>query len=357
MENYDERRRHSNQNERYRARPGYEDRGGGRESWREWSQEDQRPSRRERGWLDYDTNYGRGDERRYGREEQRYGESHEERPRFSPDWSRDDEQPRYSDEPYYARNREYGRSGDSRNESDDRRRWQERSRGSIPRAQHELAERSEPGDYYDPDWPYQRGPRERGREGRSAGRDTERSGESESQRYYHGYYRSSGAPFSYPGGSGYLYSESWALHGPHTGRGPKGYKRSDQQICEEACQRLERDGEIDASEIEVSAEDGVIHLRGTVPDRGMKRRAEECVESIYGARDVMNELRVQPSRGEPWQSGASRETGEARQSGESRQGMQSSASQAGRASQPGQMSTGGQTSPQTSPGSQPTQKH
>ena len=84
MENYDERRRHSNQSERHRARPGYEERGGGRESWREWSQEDQRPSRRERGWLDYDTSYGRGDDRRYGREEQRYGESRDERPRFSP---------------------------------------------------------------------------------------------------------------------------------------------------------------------------------------------------------------------------------------------------------------------------------
>ena len=82
------------------------------------------------------------------------------------------------------------------------------------------------------------------------------------------------------------------LRGPYTGRGPKGYKRSDQQIIDEACQRLERDGEIDASEIEVSAEEGVIRLRGTVRDRNTKRRAEEVVESVYGARDVMNELRV-----------------------------------------------------------------
>jgi hypothetical protein len=89
-----------------------------------------------------------------------------------------------------------------------------------------------------------------------------------------------------------VFSESLTLHGPYTGRGPKGYKRSDQQIVEEACQRLERDGEIDASDIEVTAEDGVIKLRGTVHDRRAKRRAEECVESIYGAHDVMNELRL-----------------------------------------------------------------
>jgi hypothetical protein len=42
----------------------------------------------------------------------------------------------------------------------------------------------------------------------------------------------------------------------------------------------------------VTAEDGVIRLRGTVQDRMTKRRAEECVESVYGTRDVMNELRV-----------------------------------------------------------------
>ena len=136
--------------------------------------------------------------------------------------------------------------------------------------------------------------------------------------------------------------------GPYAGRGPKGYKRSDQQICEEACQRLERDGEIDASDIEVSAQDGVIHLRGTVPDRRTKRRAEDCVESVYGARDVMNELRVQAQPGESWQGG------EMRQSGESRQGAQ--AAQSGRMSQPGQTSTTTPASP-ASQGSQPTQKH
>lgn len=348
MENYDERRRRSEQDERYRARPGYEDRGSGRESWREWSQEDRRPRRAERGWLDYDTEYGDRDEgQRFG-EDRRYGESGGERPRFSPDWSREGAQPRYSDEPYYARNRqpERWREQPSRfdRESDDRRRWDQRSRASVPNEQRELAERSEPGDYYDPDWPYQRGARDRGREMRQ-------TGDNEPQRHYHGYYRSSAAPFSYPGGSGYVYSESWMLHGPHTGRGPKGYKRSDQQICEEACQRLERDGEIDASDIEVTAQDGVIHLRGTVPDRRMKRRAEECVESVYGARDVMNELRVQQQSGESWQGSEMRG-----QSGEARQGSQ--VAQSGRMSQPGQTSTVAQTSgSQTSQGSQSPQKH
>ena len=44
------------------------------------------------------------------------------------------------------------------------------------------------------------------------------------------------------------------------------------------------------------AKEGVIRLRGTVQDRKTKRRAEECVESIYGIDDVMNELRVTRGR-------------------------------------------------------------
>ena len=34
-------------------------------------------------------------------------------------------------------------------------------------------------------------------------------------------------------------------------------------------------------------------LRGTVPDRWMKRMAEDCVESCQGVKDVRNELRVE----------------------------------------------------------------
>ena len=112
------------------------------------------------------------------------------------------------------------------------------------------------------------------------------------------------------------------LHGPYTGRGPKGYKRSDQQIIEEACQRLERDGDIDASEIEVTAEDGVIRLRGTVHDRRTKRRAEECIESIYGARDVMNELRVTHEGREQWQGGRGAQASQASQGTQGSQGAQ-----------------------------------
>jgi osmotically-inducible protein OsmY len=354
MEYYDERRRQSNDEARYRSRSGRQDRGRDRESW--WSQDD-RPRRAERGWLDYDRDYGGPDER--DREEPRYGQGREDRQdrqdrsRFSPDWSREDEEPRHSDDPYYARNRERGESGDysrRRSEgrpSDDQRRWDQRARASVPRDQRELAERSGSGDYYSPDWPYERS-------GRDRGRDIEGSGDEDQDRHYRGYYRRSATPISYPGGGGYLVSESLTLHGPYAGRGPKGYKRSDQQIVEDACQRLERDGEIDASEIEVTAEDGVLKLQGTVPDRGTKRRAEDCVESVYGARDVMNELRVQREEREERAERDQRDQSQTSQSAYGSQGSQGSqatqGSQAGRGATPSQSSstTSGRTATSTS---------
>ena len=295
MESYDERRRR----EEERRQGRQDDSGRHRDTWWQRGGRDEDRSQRSEqhaepgGWLDFDRDYGRSDERQRGREEGRE-RGREERTRFSPDWSREGAEPRYSDHPYYSRNREQDSGEYSRGErsggwqSDDRRQWEQRSRASVPRSQQELAERGEPGDYYDPNWPYDRGRQssERSRaEQRSRGREDEGS-------HYRGYYTRTAEPFSYAGGQGYVFSESLTLRGPFTGRGPKGYKRSDEKIIEEACQRLERDGDIDASEIEVSAEDGVIRLRGTVDDRQTKRRAEECVESIYGARDVMNELRV-----------------------------------------------------------------
>lgn len=356
MENYDQRRRHSE--ERDQAR--FEDRGRDRDSWwRGRSEDDDQPRRAERGWLDYDRDYGRSGERqsgrdeqqRYGqggRDEQRYGEGGRGgRSNFSPDWSREGAEPRYSDDQYYSRNRQQGSSqdysrrggGESWQGSDDRSRWEQRARAAVPREQRELAERSQRGDYYDPDWPYDRSAR---------GGETQRSREDEQGSHYRGYYSRSSTPFSYGGGRGYLFSESLSLHGPYAGRGPKGYKRSDQQIIEEACQRLERDAEIDASEIEVSADDGILRLRGTVPDRHTKRRAEECVESVYGARDVMNELRVersgeqgQGSQGSPGTLGSQGSRGaQGTQASQGAQGSQvsqgSQGSQGGQASSPQQ---------------------
>ncbi|HEY3523757.1 MAG TPA: BON domain-containing protein, partial [Candidatus Limnocylindrales bacterium] len=112
--------------------------------------------------------------------------------------------------------------------------------------------------------------------------------------------------------------------GEHTGAGPKGYQRSDERIREDVSERLQQSGGIDAHEIEVAVDGGVVSLKGTVPDRSMKRMAEDAVDSCSGVKDVHNELRVEShehdqnggSTGHSGQSGQTSQTGGSRQSGQ-----------------------------------------
>lgn len=85
--------------------------------------------------------------------------------------------------------------------------------------------------------------------------------------------------------------------GEHFGKGPKGWRRSDESIREEACEALSDDSHLDASEIEVSVNECVIHLKGIVDERASKKRAEACVENIAGVQDVINEIRVHREMG------------------------------------------------------------
>lgn len=81
--------------------------------------------------------------------------------------------------------------------------------------------------------------------------------------------------------------------GPYTGRGPKGYQRSDERIREEVSERLMDDPRLDASDIEVRVSNGEITLTGTVESRRMKRHAEDLAESVRGVNDVHNQLRIE----------------------------------------------------------------
>jgi hypothetical protein len=84
--------------------------------------------------------------------------------------------------------------------------------------------------------------------------------------------------------------------GPHRGRGPAGFQRSDERIKELVCEALTDHDEVDATDIEVSVRNGEVTLAGTVDDRRMKRLAEECVENVRGVKDVQNQLRVAADR-------------------------------------------------------------
>lgn len=78
----------------------------------------------------------------------------------------------------------------------------------------------------------------------------------------------------------------------HRGRGPRSYARSDQRIEEDLNERLTEDALIDASDIEVVCQQGVVVLSGEVDDRWMKHRAEDIADACGGVKDVDNRIRV-----------------------------------------------------------------
>lgn len=80
--------------------------------------------------------------------------------------------------------------------------------------------------------------------------------------------------------------------GPHRGKGPKGYTRSDERIKDDVNDRLSDDSFIDASEIDVTCEGCEVVLTGTVDTKEEKRRAEDIAERISGVKNVENRLKV-----------------------------------------------------------------
>jgi osmotically-inducible protein OsmY len=123
----------------------------------------------------------------------------------------------------------------------------------------------------------------------------------------------------------------------HRGRGPKGYRRSDDRIRDDVNDRLTEDPQVDASEIEVSVSESEVTISGTVDSRFAKRRAEDIVEAVSGVTHVQNNLRVrqnggggtlQSGTGQPFGSGGA--TGGLGQgAGGARPGVPSSGSIAG----------------------------
>jgi len=89
----------------------------------------------------------------------------------------------------------------------------------------------------------------------------------------------------------------------YRGRGPKGYRRSDETIKEDACEALYRSSGVDATNIEVFVQKGIITLKGFVEDRDQKRMAEAAIEKLSGIDDVYNELRVKNRNADPTKLG------------------------------------------------------
>jgi hypothetical protein len=99
-------------------------------------------------------------------------------------------------------------------------------------------------------------------------------------------------------------------YGRYSGVGPRGYRRSDDRIKDDVNDRLTWHGYIDATDIQVEVNDGVVTLKGLVENRRQKRMAEDAAESIPGVEDVENQLKLRNqnwSRGESGMSGINRQ--------------------------------------------------
>jgi osmotically-inducible protein OsmY len=232
---------------------------------------------------------------------------------------------RYRGEGYYGgyygypererdREREYGRRGDDRGffdrAGDEVRSWfgDEDAQRRRMRDEREMRMDEERGwggradESGERDWARQWGYVE-GREGRSS-RGADRDARS------WGYSAGHGAGAGFTGGraesagTGRYETGGWTgqerfgrsmsrsgMGGPHYGRGPRGYQRSDERIREDVCERMSECGELDASEIEVQVSNAEVTLLGTVRDRHDKRLAEDLAE-VSGVREVHNQIRV-----------------------------------------------------------------
>lgn len=97
----------------------------------------------------------------------------------------------------------------------------------------------------------------------------------------------------YGGYGGWGRERDWmGTSGPHGGRGPRNYQRSDERIREDLCERFTQHSHLDASDMEVRVENGEVTLDGSVIDRWAKRTAEDIAEGVWGVKEVHNRLRI-----------------------------------------------------------------
>ena len=111
---------------------------------------------------------------------------------------------------------------------------------------------------------------------------------------------SKAGPYSTPpprrsGGPDYLGREDQPDRGEdgYVGLGPRGYSRSPERIQEDICERLTFSPYVDASQTKIHVdENGVVQLEGRVDSRRSKRIIEDICDTVFGVRDVRNELEI-----------------------------------------------------------------
>ncbi|ABS25918.1 BON domain-containing protein [Anaeromyxobacter sp. Fw109-5] len=105
-----------------------------------------------------------------------------------------------------------------------------------------------------------------------------------------------------------------------TGRGPKGYKRSDERIREDVSERIARSN-VDADEVEVKVERAEVTLTGFVGSRWDKRMLEDIAEDVFGVDEVHNHLRLRRETGALTGQGTAETTAQTGTSGQTMSGQ------------------------------------
>ena len=98
--------------------------------------------------------------------------------------------------------------------------------------------------------------------------------------------------FSGKGAGSVDYNRFYSGHNNFLGFGPKNYRRSDESIREDVCNILFKNQYIDASDIEVNVEHGVVFLSGEVNLRSAKIAAERVLDDVFGVEDIQNCLTI-----------------------------------------------------------------
>jgi hypothetical protein len=232
---------------------------------RDWDRDRDRERGMNRGeWSPSRTSYGRGD----------YERENRERWSGAQDWDRERRNERWGNEP--SGREPYGREDYRRNQP-----WAGERQGEF-RAQGDWGRQGSWGTYGN-----------RGETNREDEWGRRQSGVSQWGGGAGQYGQGTGRWGGYSGGMGSYGGGMGQERGRFSGRGPKGYQRSDERIREDVNERLTDHPDIDASEIEVQVREGEVTLTGTVEDRQTKRRAEDVAESVSGVKEIHNQLRIQ----------------------------------------------------------------
>jgi osmotically-inducible protein OsmY len=77
------------------------------------------------------------------------------------------------------------------------------------------------------------------------------------------------------------------------GRGPRSYRRTDDKIIDDICERLTRDPRVDATFVEIKTNQGEVTITGVVGSWEEKQWAGEIAADVFGVQCVQNELRIE----------------------------------------------------------------